>query len=115
MADPMKLRMNGNSLRLRLNRAEVGRLDETGRVEEVVHFAPDVAFRYALEMAPEADVLRTLYEDGGVRVLVPVATAREWAFTGRVEISGEQVVTAGTTLNILVEKDFQCLHGEGEP
>jgi len=106
----MKLRMHGNSLRLRLNRAEVERLAETGRVEEVVQFGPNVAFRYALEMVAEADAPRAVYEDGGFRVLVPVAVAREWASTERVAISGEQA-----TLNILVEKDFQCLHGESEP
>jgi hypothetical protein len=111
----MKLRMHGNSLRLRLNRAEVARLAETGRVEEVVQFAPDVAFRYALEAAPDADAPRALYADGGVRVLLPVTKAREWASTERVAVSGEQVVTPGTTLNILVEKDFKCLHGESEP
>jgi hypothetical protein len=106
----MKLRMHGNSLRLRLNRAEVSRLAETGRVEEVVQFGPGVAFRYALEAVAEAGGPRALYADGGVRVLVPVAAAREWASTERVEISGEQA-----TLSILVEKDFQCLHGESEP
>jgi Family of unknown function (DUF7009) len=105
----MKLRMHGNSLRLRLNRAEVARLAETGRVEEVVQFGPGVAFRYALETAPDADALRALLVDGGVRVLVPETKAREWASTERVAVSGEQA-----TLNILVEKDFQCLHGESE-
>ena len=105
----MKLRMHGNSLRLRLNRAEVARLAETGLVEEVVQFAPEVAFRYALETAADGDGPRALYADGGVRVLVPAAAAREWASTERVAISGEQA-----TLNILVEKDFQCLHGESE-
>ena len=106
----MKLRMHGNSLRLRLNRAEVSQLAETGRVEEVVQFAPNVAFRYALETATDADAPRALYDNGGVRVLVPAAAAREWASTERVAIAGEQ-----TTLNILVEKDFRCLHGESEP
>jgi hypothetical protein len=104
----MKLRMHSNSLRLRLNRAEVARLAETGRVEEVVQFGPGVAFRYALETVADGDAPRALYADG-VRVLVPVAAAREWASTERVAISGEQA-----TLSILVEKDFQCLHGESE-
>jgi hypothetical protein len=103
----MKLRMHGNSLRLRLNRAEVASLAETGRVEEVVQFAPNVAFRYALETEPDGDAPRALCGDGGIRVLVSAAAAREWATTERVAISGEQA-----TLNILVEKDFQCLHGE---
>jgi hypothetical protein len=105
----MKLRIHGNSLRLRLNRAEVERLSETGRVEEVVQFAPNVAFRYVLETAADGDAPRALYDNGGVRVLVPAAAAREWATTERVAIAGEQA-----TLNILVEKDFQCLHGDAE-
>ena len=105
----MKLRMQGNSLRLRLNRAEVTSLAETGRVEEVVQFGPDAAFRYILETTQEGDAPCALLLDGGVRVLVPETKAREWASTERVAISGEQ-----TPLNILVEKDFQCLHGESE-
>ena len=110
----MKLRIHGNTLRLRLNRAEVARLAETGRVEEAVQFAPDIALRYVLETAPEGDAPRALYGDREIRVLVPVTTAREWTSTDLVAVSGEQIVTAGITLNILVEKDFKCLHGESE-
>ncbi|MGH9600687.1 MAG: DUF7009 family protein, partial [Terracidiphilus sp.] len=37
----MKLRIQGNSLRLRVTRAELDRLAGNGRVEETVYFAAD--------------------------------------------------------------------------
>jgi hypothetical protein len=43
---------------------------------------------------------------------VPAALAVEWYTTDRVSISGEQPLESGKSVSILVEKDFQCLHGE---
>lgn len=49
----MKLRIKGNSLRLRVSRSEVAKLLKGQRVEETIHFAPQSAapLSYALEQA----------------------------------------------------------------
>jgi hypothetical protein len=115
MADPMKLRIQGDAVRLRLNQTEVARFAETGLVEETLQIAPDAVFRFALESTAKAGALCAVYTDGALRIVVPGSEARDWVSTERVGIAGEQVVAAGSSLKILVEKDFQCLHGDAEP
>src|SRR5579885_2720764 len=47
----MKLRLQGNSLRLRLTRTEVERLRDTGLVEESVDFGAGAALTYRISAA----------------------------------------------------------------
>ena len=47
--NPMKLRIHGNSLRLRLSQSEVAQFSKTGFVEDSIQFAPGASFAYALE------------------------------------------------------------------
>jgi hypothetical protein len=106
----MKLRVRGNSLRLRLTRGEVDALVREGRVEEHVAFAPDPAARlvYAVE-ARDVAVVAAALAPGEITVVVPVALARTWASSDEVGISREQAVGAEGTLKLLIEKDFTCL------
>ena len=107
----MKLRIHGNSLRLRLNQSEVAQFSKTGFVEDSIQFAPGASFAYALESLSRLSAPQALYANGTLRVQVPGADATEWACSDRVGISGDQPLDSGKRLAILVEKDFQCLHG----
>lgn len=102
----MKLRVRGDSLRLRLTRAEVEQLRDTGEVRETVHFGPR-ALDYALASgevaAPEAR-----FEGDCVLVTLPRALAQAWAISAQVGISAEQALDSGS-LQLLIEKDFKCL------
>jgi hypothetical protein len=108
----MKLRIHGNSLRLRLNQSEVAQFSKTGFVEDSIQFAPGASFAYALESMSRLSAPQALYSNGWLRIQVPGAAATEWACSDRVEISGEQPIESGKRLSILIEKDFKCLHGE---
>jgi len=100
----MKLRMRGDSIRLRLTRSEVALFEETGHLEEVVSF-PSGELRYALERSTDSP-LAADFINGTLTVRVPASVAHLWAAT-------EQVGTEAQCgqLNILIEKDFQCAHG----
>ncbi len=50
----MKLRIKGNSLRLRLQQAEIAALREGKAVEETVRFSPASRLVYALERGGDA-------------------------------------------------------------
>ena len=108
----MKMRIQGNALRLRLTQQEVARFRATGRVEEVVEFGADPReqIRYALEASPEAERLGARYDGRRVVVLLPAGWVEEWAETDRVGFEGTQPLAGGRALSLLVEKDFQCLH-----
>ncbi len=108
----MKLRIQGNSLRLRLNQAEVAQFSKTGFVEDSIQFAPGANFAYALESLSSLKKPQALYSNGFIRIQVPGRDADDWVRTDRVGISGEQPLESGKPLAILIEKDFQCLHGD---
>jgi hypothetical protein len=110
----MKLRLQSNSIRLRLKRGEVEQLAKTGRVEEKVVFGAgaDHAFLYVLE-ANGSEAIDARVTNCGVHVHVPRETAIHWA-TGN-DISIEATLPAGNhKLQVLIEKDFACLNGSDE-
>jgi len=106
----MKLRIQGNSLRLRLGPSEVERLLAVGRVEETIHFAPGekAATTYALELAQSTPDLSLRYLPQEITVLLSRERARTWAESGQVSIAGQIALEQGA-LELLVEKDFACL------
>lgn len=107
----MKLRIQGNSLRLRLSQSEVAQFSKTGFVEDSIQFAPGATFAYALESMSSLAVPQALFSNSLLRIQVPGAEATEWVRSDRVGISGDQPLESGKRLSILIEKDFQCLHG----
>ena len=107
----MKLRIQGNSLRLRLSRPEVAQLSASGRVEDSIRFGPGASLAYSLESSPDLQAAQALYENGALRVRIPRGAANEWTATDRVGLDGEQPIGDGKLLSIVVEKDFKCIHG----
>jgi hypothetical protein len=104
----VKLRMKGDSLRLRLTRGEVQQLAQVGRVEERVHISPQGVLIYRLQRSPAAAALGATFADGVIEIQVPEARAREWCASDSVTLDGVQRHGAAG-LRILVEKDFACL------
>jgi hypothetical protein len=100
--------MKGDSLRLRLTRAEVRQLAQTGRVEEHVHFGAHGVLVYRLQRAPGAATLGATFDTGVIEIQVPEARAREWCDSELVTLEGVQN-EAAAELRIIVEKDFACL------
>jgi hypothetical protein len=110
----MKLRIHGNSLRLRLSQSEVAQFSKTGFVEDSVQFTPGVSFAYTLESSSSIRASQVSFQNGWLKFQVPAAVGVEWFTTERVGISGDQPLESGRHLSILIEKDFQCLHGDLE-
>ena len=110
----MKLRIQGNSLRLRMSQSDVAQFSKTGFVEDRIQFAPGAVLTYSIETASSIPAAMASYQNHGLTIRVPSAAAREWFTTDRVDISSEQPLEGGKTLSILIEKDFQCLHGGEE-
>ncbi len=111
----MKLRIQGNSLRLRLSRGEVERLDKTGSVHDGIEFGPGSKLTYYLKVSNDASAAQARLNGSTLEVDVPGALVRDWAQSDRVGISAEQYLDAERTLLILIEKDFACIHKEGRP
>jgi len=110
----MKLRIQGNSLRLRLSQSEVAQFSKTGFVEDGIDFAPGVRFAYTMETSSSLPAPQASFQDHWLRIQVPSAAAKEWFTSDRVSISADQPIESGKALSILIEKDFQCLHSGEE-
>jgi hypothetical protein len=100
----MKLRIDGDAIRFRLNRHDVETFARSGRAEASVHF-PGSTLRYVLESDDRALAMTAEHEPGLIRVRVPAGLGTNWAAGDDVAIESKQA-----QLHILIEKDFQCLH-----
>lgn len=107
----MKLRINGNSLRLRLLRSEVVRLLAGDRLEETIHFTPEAAarFSYTLQLEPEVSMPTIQYSGNRVAVLIPDDVAIAWGTSDQVGIAEDINLGEFGALALLIEKDFACL------
>jgi hypothetical protein len=112
----MKLRLQSNSIRLRLKRGEVEQLAKTGRVEETIIMGggPDDAFQYALEASRAVSTPQAVLNKKGILVRVPVETVSRWAAGDDVGMEAILPVGGQGRLQVLVEKDFACLNGTEE-
>jgi len=114
----MKLRLQANSVRLRLKQGEVKRLIEKGVVEESIRFFPGrEALTYRLELSEAVAMPTARLKGSEVVVEVPAAAARQWAADAN-QVGLESIQPAGADaehgLTLLVEKDFACLDGSDE-
>jgi hypothetical protein len=107
----MKLRIKNSSIRLRLTKSEVSRFEETGSISAVTPFGGGRTLTYTLQTSGNADAVTASFGDAHISVIVPAAMAHHWASTENVSIRAEQG-GGGERLQIVIEKDLQCLHKE---
>lgn len=105
----MKIRIQDNSIRLRLTRSEVDAMFESGVVRSKTAFPGGRCLVYSLESSPACVQPTAFYSDNEIRVCLPETVVSAWATTAEVSIDGEQTLDDGNRLSILVEKDFACL------
>ena len=106
----MKLRIQGNSLRLRVRQKEVAQLRNQGCVQSFIEFAPGLTLVYLLEGSFQATAVTANFDGQAIRVMVPMQVMTEWIESDQVSI--ESLSQAG--MQLLIEKDFQCLHKSTE-
>jgi hypothetical protein len=112
----MKLRLQSNSIRLRLKRAEVDLLTKLGRVEEKIAFGggDDDIFSYTVESSPKVFAPQASMKAGRILVELPIEAATRWATGDDVGIETRLSIGDGRELHVLIEKDFACLNGTEE-
>lgn len=105
----MKLRLKGNSIRLRLSQTDVAMLAAEGLVEEKFSFSKETSLCYRLMV--QEDILKPgiSYAANNITVLIPADFTREWPADNVVGTSTLHTTEDGTEIFILIEKDFKCL------
>jgi hypothetical protein len=111
----MKLRIRGNSIRLRLLQTEVTTLVETGTVSEAISFGAS-ALTYSVISSTLTNEVNAQFTDGEITIVVPETIIKTWADSVQVSIEKDQRIDAdGALLQILIEKDFVCIGREDDP
>jgi hypothetical protein len=104
----MKLRIKGNSLRLRLSKPEVERLAVDKYLEDRTSFGNNT-FSYALQSKDDDDKLSAVFAGGKITVFIPGVIIKDWAVNNVTGFNNKQQANDPTSLYILVEKDFKCV------
>ena len=104
----MKIRINGNSVRIRLSKSEVDQFGKEGYLEESTSFG-NGAFKYVLKSKNEGNSLSAAFEGNMMMMFVPEKTKQEWTSTEKVGYEANMPIGDGKTLFLLLEKDFKCL------
>lgn len=112
----MKLRIKGDSMRLRVSRSELARLLNGERVEDTVHFSaqPDSHFTYGLQLTPQPVAIRIKSEPQSVMVLLSEEQMTSWSVDTEVGIYGTVDLGHTGSLDVMIEKDFACLDRSDE-
>jgi hypothetical protein len=112
----MKLRIKGNSLRLRVSRSELARFQAGGRIEETIRFAEaaEAKLTYALETAVQSSAVRVRYGFHDVTVILSEDQVRIWQAESEVGVYCNLEVGSAGSLDVIVEKDFACLDRSDE-
>ncbi|MCP5089716.1 MAG: hypothetical protein GY949_02205 [Gammaproteobacteria bacterium] len=103
----MKLRIRGDTVRLRLKRGEVDRIAAGMGISEETHF-PGSLLTYSLDVS-EDNEFSASFDNGSLVVTVPKSKVLVWADTDEVSLCAEQRFSATGLLSLLIEKDFNCL------
>lgn len=102
----MKLRLEQNSIRLRVRRSELALLQQQGMVQTSVTF-PESVLHYVLRVH-EAGDFSVLHDERTITVSLPAHDARQWIESDAVGLYYTADTGKGIQLQVSVEKDFAC-------
>ena len=105
----MKLRIRGNSIRLRVTQGELKNFAETGAIHDSIEFGPDAQLTYRLTRDVQLAEMAADLNNDVITVRIPREMADQWARSEQVSLKAEQPLDGAEPLQILVEKDFACL------
>ena len=107
----MKVRIQGNSIRLRLKQEEVACLAQQKSVEARMAFGPDADSQHLVYRIDVADVeaMGVAYQAHCVTVILPQSLGQGWDTSSEVGFEDEVRLENGGIMHVLMEKDFKCL------
>lgn len=109
----MKIRIKGDSIRLRLTKSEVDALASVGNVEEHTHL-PGGTLSYVLRSDDGAQDLNAFFQDSTIIISMPAKLATAWPGNDVVGYRNTISIGDGVALSLLIEKDFKCIDAPAE-
>lgn len=104
----MKLRIKGNSIRIRLTKSEVDYFGSTGYLEEKIEFGNSELI-YTIKSNVITNEITANFDDNTITVSIPENLKKEWVESDRIGLENKLDIGMGKQLFLLIEKDFVCL------
>jgi hypothetical protein len=104
----MKIRLKGNSLRVRLTKSEVAKLASARQLVDKTRF-PGGELTYTLSANELDSHLKATFVSNEIVVFIPRAFAKEWPDNDIIGIDWHIQIDENESLYVLLEKDFICL------
>ena len=104
----MKMRIKGNSIRIRLSKTEVAALTSGDKLEDSTSFGSN-RFGYLVKPVSRGDNLYADYENGIINMYVPVKLLKEWPESTVTGFESHMKINDTEHLHLLLEKDFKCI------
>ncbi len=108
----MKIRCTHNSIRLRVRKSEVGRLQNGQVITEAIRFLDGNQLEFCLKRDALLETIQVAFGEGRLVVTLPQRLVDDWARTDRVGLEDVQLLPEDEQLHILIEKDFPCSRDE---
>lgn len=108
----MKLRLDEHSARLRLNKSDIKALEIQGFVKTGI-VLPGGYLEYGIETRSDIEKVECILSGSAFLVLLPAAQSERWTKSDDVGIyASTPVGNEGKEVQIILEKDFPCKHGD---
>jgi hypothetical protein len=105
----MKIRFTNNSIRIRIRKSELERLQEEHLIEERIGLPDGTNFTFSL-VVQEGEEVKVRHKHAFFSVSIPKVMATPWMTTEQVGIESRHPLSGDQQLHILIEKDFPCAH-----
>ena len=109
----MKLRIKGNTIRLRLSKTEIEQLSTEGIVKDQTNFV-NGSFIYSIEKETNGSNIRADYINNQLTVYVPANLLSDWPNNKVISLHNRLTDGSLPELYLLVEKDFKCIDNSSE-
>lgn len=107
----MKIRIKGNSVRIRISKSELNEFAQNGVLQEETDFGIQ-KFSYKLISRAQESPLDAAYTNQAIEIYVNQQEAQNWANTELVGIKHYKPLANNNNLFLLLEKDFKCIDNE---
>ena len=104
----MKLRIKGNSVRMRVSKTEVEELVSGSLLRESTSFG-NASFGYAVQPVNRGECLTADFDKNIITIYVPAVLLKEWSTNSVVGFEANMPLENSGKLHLLLEKDFKCL------
>lgn len=104
----MKIRIKGDSIRLRLTKKEVDTLVQFGKVSENTQFSFNKSFTYSIVSSPIDDIKAVINEQS-ITIHISKNKLIDWDINDIIGFNHTVENGNKDGLYLLIEKDFKCL------